>query len=137
VNDALKAVKSNRSKLYFQLIRMKAFALAGYRTQLDDLGQAKRQNGLGRFKEAYDLMWLDYNRYIKSQVEEFSLEWYQFYFDCMDIALKVAGNQDTSFLGTAKKFYRRAASTNDFKTLRDLGPKGERLAILFRNLEPR
>jgi hypothetical protein len=82
-------------------------------------------------------MWLDYNRYIKSQVEEFSLEWYQFYFDCMDIALKVAGNQDTSFLGTAKKFYRRAASTNDFKTLRDLGPKGERLAILFRNLEPR
>ena len=138
IDDALASLDSNRSKLYFDLIRMKAFALAGYRTVLNDNAITVQQTGLGRFKEAYDLMWKEYGRYIKSaKVEKYSLEWYQFYYDCMDIALKVGANQDTAFMGTAKTFYRLAKSTDDFAALKKLGPDGERLTILFRSIGPK
>ncbi len=137
VEDALGSVKSKRSKLYFELIRMKAFALAGYRTSLNDSGIPVQQTGLGRFKEAYNLMWKEYGRYIKSkQVKQYGFEWYQFYFDCMDISLKVAANEDSAFMAIAKKFYRLAKSTDNFATLEKLGTEGEILTNLFRSISP-
>jgi len=74
---------------------------------------------------------MQYRNYVVAKYKPFTFGWYQFYYDCMDLALKVAGTGNTDFQRIAKKFYDSAKSVDDFKTLENLGEDGVDLHRLY------
>ena len=117
----------------FPLKRLKARALGGW-AAFDSNSERKRPSGTGDFEAAYKVMYEDYGRLIRSKsTKKYSLEWFQFYFDCMDLALK-ASTKNSDYLATAKKFY--SIASDDFEALKAIGPKGRNLHLLFQTYRP-
>ncbi len=118
---------------------LKARALGGW-IDMNDKGEIQNPGGLERFEEAYKLLYSKegYLKYIKSsKVKKYSLEWYRFQLDCLDMALKVARKGNSDYMRFARSFFNIAQqSTDEFKTLRKLGPEGEKLYRLFLKLRP-
>lgn len=135
-NTALKQIEEALAArpTSYELKRLKVRALGGW-AELDSNGNVNRPQGLQRYVEAYQLLYTDYRKYVKSKFKEGDIEYYQFRLDCLDLCIKAA-SQDSDYINTAKKFYRIAASTDDFETLRKQGPAGVRLHILFQRLKP-
>ncbi|MCB9890311.1 MAG: tetratricopeptide repeat protein [Planctomycetes bacterium] len=119
----------------FELKLLRVRALGGW-CEFDESGGLRITPGVGRYKEAYELMFTDYRNYVRGKYKEWDLEYYQFRFDCMDLCIKAA-QEDTDFIETAKKFYRQAeANPDNFETLKKIGPKGLRLFQLFQARKP-
>ncbi|GEM_PF-2604557 len=133
LNDAIKL----RPKSY-QLKLLKARALGGW-IDMDQDGRIINPGGLERFEEAYDLLWGEkgYRRYIQSKkVKKYSLPWYRFYLDCLDMALKASRKGNSDYLDFAKSLFNIANSTDDFETLKGLGAEGKKIYRLFLRLKP-
>jgi tetratricopeptide (TPR) repeat protein len=133
LNDSLKL----RPKSY-KLKLLKARALGGW-IDMDKKGRIVNPGGLERFEEAYSLLWGEkgYRRYIQSKkVQKYSLAWYRFYLDCLDIALKASRKGNSDYLDFAKSLFNIANSTDDFETLKALGAEGKKLYRLFLRLKP-
>ncbi|MFQ5506708.1 MAG: tetratricopeptide repeat protein, partial [Planctomycetota bacterium] len=119
----------------YPLKMLKARALGGW-TEIDASGKVRSVSGLQRYEEAYKILWFEYNKFIKSKVKKWSLDWFQFYFDCMDMANKVALSGNSDYRRTARKFYRVALPGGNFAPLLRLGLPGERLKTLFQLRKP-
>lgn len=112
-----------------ELLLLKVRALGGW-YDFDENGNPRVTNGVGRFKEAYELLFTEYRKFVRGKYKEWDLEYYQFRFDCMDLCIKAA-SEESSMIETAKTFFRQAQATDDFETLKKIGPKGMRLFQLF------
>ncbi|HHI79316.1 MAG TPA: hypothetical protein ENK02_05010 [Planctomycetes bacterium] len=133
LDDALKL----RPKSY-KLKLLKARALGGW-IDMDQEGRIINPGGLERFEEAYQLLWGEkgYRRFIQSKkVKKYSLQWYRFYLDCLDMALKASRKGNSDYLTYAKSLFNIANSTDDFETLRGLGAEGRKIYRLFLRLKP-
>lgn len=94
-------------------------------------GRAVKEPGLDRPAEAYLKYYQDYRPWaLRPEVEQFSLDWYRFHWECYWFALQAAA-KDSEYKDRAGIFYRKAASTDDFKTLKSLGPEGDKLYQYF------
>ncbi len=133
LDDALKL----RPKSY-KLKLLKARALGGW-IEMDPDGRIVNPGGMERFEEAYKLLWGEkgYRRFIQSKrVKKYSLVWYRFYLDCLDMALKASRKGNSDYLDFAKSLFNIANSTDDFETLKGLGAEGKKLYRLFLRLKP-
>lgn len=111
-------------------------ALGGWR-EIDERGDVVSFPGLGRPAEAYDKQWTEVKKFALSSqrgVTDFSLPWYEFHWEAYLYA-SLAGAKDSKYKGYAESLYRIASSTDNFDTLRKLGPRGEELAQLFITLQ--
>ena len=137
--DIEAALKVARGATKYQLLRFQAQALGGW-AELGKNGRVKVVYGRGEkgdFKRAYDIMFQEYDTFIKqTKPYEFTYAWYQWYFECMDLALKAAKN-NSDYLEYAKIFWRKAKSVDDFAHLRQMGKKGETLFRLYEARLPR
>jgi len=124
IEDAIAAGNHSPS-----VLRLKVRALGGW-AELGDDGRIRVVPGLGRAKEAYDLLWGS-RKQMLAKHRPYTLEWYRFYFDCMDLALKRAASGNTDFARIAPKFRSVARSVDNFATLGRLGDAGRRLRRLF------
>lgn len=127
------AEKANPTQ--WDLKRQIARALGGW-FEFSTTGQPVRIAGLDRPIEAY--MKYYGNRddsyriwATRPEVKKFSLEWYEFTWECYWFA-KQAGAKDSKYSDTAATFYRKASSTNDFATLNQYGARGKELDRFFR-----
>ena len=131
------------------LKRLMARALGGW-SELDDKGRLRVLPGRGKgatkkgepddYMAAYYLLFKDYSNYIKAKYDKYTLPWYQFKFECMEMASKVARKGNSDFAGYAKIFYRQAASEDNFDTLKNLGKNNKQardLHLLFRLFKQR
>lgn len=135
-NTALKQIEDAlavRPKSY-ELKLLKIRALGGW-AEIDNEGTLREITGLKRFSEAYDLLFQDYRKFIRSKFKPGDYEYYKFRFDCM-YACKMAATQDSNFLARARKFFRMAKSEDEFDTLKKLGAKGRKLFQLFQRVKP-
>lgn len=107
-------------------------ALGGWR-EIDNKGDAVTFTGLGRANEAYDKYWGEVKRFALSQqrgVTDYSLEWYAFHWEAYWYALQ-ASQKDTKYRRYAETLYNLSRATDNFESLKKLGPKGEELFTLF------
>lgn len=110
--------------------------LGGWR-EVDERGDVVSFPGLGRPAEAYDKQWTEVKPFALSSqrgVTDFSLPWYEFHWEAYLYA-SLAGAKDSKYKDYAEKLYRIASSTDNFDSLRKLGPRGEELAQLFVTLQ--
>lgn len=128
IEDALKAQPNS-----YSLLKLKTRVLGGW-CEFDEAGNFRRPQGLGEFRQAYDLLFQEYGKYVRSKFDKYSFEWYQFQFDCLDMADKLA-TKNSDFMRAARRFYRIAQSTDDFTTLKNFGQQGQRLHLLFQKLK--
>ena len=137
--DIKTALEFAKGKAKYKLYRFQAQALGGW-AELDNRGRLKIIYGRGEkgdFKEAYDILFQKYAPLVKQkQPYMWTYEWYQWYFECMDMAFKTA-KENSDFYGFAMRFYNKAKSVNDFATLRKMGKKGETLFKLYNKLYQR
>ena len=129
VNDSLKTRPNS-----YALKRLKIRALGGW-CRFDESGQLRRPLGLSRFKDAYDLLFQDYGKYIKAKVKKYTLEWYSHQLACLDMSLKLM-TKDSDYQRAALSFYRIAEGDEDFATLKKFGKPGLDLVVLFQRLRP-
>jgi len=133
--DMLVAAETESEKAGVKLWEVKrqiAFALGGWFT-FDATGRPVREPGLDRPIEAYNKHYQEYRLWAeRPDVKKYSLEWYEFYWECYWFA-RQAGQKDSKFRDTAAKFFSIARSTDDFATLKRYGAEGERLFKYFNN----
>jgi hypothetical protein len=133
--DMLVAAEAESEKAGIKLWEVKrqiAFALGGWFT-FDATGRPVREPGLDRPIEAYNKHYQEYRLWAeRPDVKKYSLEWYEFYWECYWFA-RQAGQKDSKFRDTAAKFFSIARSTDDFATLKRFGAEGERLFKYFNN----
>jgi len=85
--------------------------------------------------EAYEKQWNEVRKYALSPAggaKNFSLEWYEFHWETYLYAY-LAAQKDSKYKAFAEQLYNIARSTDNFETLRGLGPRGEELYTLFRH----
>ncbi len=130
IDDALKV----RPKSY-NLMWLKARALGGW-IEFDADGSPRRTQGLQKFKEAYLLLFQDYGKYVKSKkVKKYSLQWYRWVLACLDMSDKLM-RVESDFRRARDSFYSMGKNTDNFASLKKLGPEGNRLYLLFQRLKP-
>ncbi|MEZ5989640.1 MAG: hypothetical protein R3F30_11035 [Planctomycetota bacterium] len=128
-----KALPLAKGELKYDLIRLKARTLGGW-CEIDRRFRLEIVPGRGEgddYKTAYELMWVEYRKFVIAKYEQYSLEWYRFYFECMDYALKQASKGNSDYKRFADTLYNNAKSVDDFGTLKKLGKDGEQLHRLF------
>jgi hypothetical protein len=111
-------------------------ALGGWQ-EVDQRGDVVSYPGLGKPDEAYEKHWTEVRKFALSEqrgITDFSLPWYEFHWEAYLYAT-LAAPKDSKYKGYADKLYRIASSTDNFETLKKLGPRGEELAQLFNNLK--
>lgn len=116
---------------HWEIKRQIARCLGGW-FEMDKTGRGQKVPGLARFAEAYSKHFTEYRTWAeRPEVKKYSLEWYQFYWECYWFA-KQASDKDGKFKDIAEKFYRIAKSTDDFATLRNYGVDGKRIETYFK-----
>jgi tetratricopeptide (TPR) repeat protein len=124
------AEKANPTQ--WEIKRQIARALGGW-FEFSITGQPQKEPGLDRPAEAYLKHFTEYRTWAeRSEVKPFSLEWYRFQWECYWFA-KQASVKDGKYKDTAEKFYKRAKSTDDFATLKNLGAEGLQLFKYFQS----
>ncbi|MCY2956267.1 MAG: hypothetical protein NT107_04440 [Planctomycetota bacterium] len=98
---------------------------------LDAQGRLVQQTGLSMSKAAADKYQAEYRPFaLRREVAPFGLEWYRYHFEAYWF-LRQAGRTDQRYRRRANAIFSTAQSTDDFATLKTLGPSGERLYHLF------
>ncbi|MBK8974481.1 MAG: hypothetical protein IPM29_01000 [Planctomycetes bacterium] len=89
--------------------------------------------GLDQPKEAYERHWNEYRKYIRFLgVEDYSIEWYEFYWECYMFAHRAGAKGDSEMKRLAETLFGKARSIDDFETLRKhRGKRGVELYQLF------
>lgn len=124
------AEKANPTQ--WEIKRQIARALGGW-FEFSATGQPQKEPGLDRPAEAYLKHFTEYRTWAqRSEVKQFSLEWYRFEWECYWFA-KQASVKDGKYKETADKFYKRAKATDDFATLKSLGAEGLLLFKYFQS----
>ena len=117
--------------LQWEIKRQIARCLGGW-FEFDRTGRPQREPGLDRPADAYIKHYTEYKRWaLRDAVKKYSLEWYQFHWECYWFA-KQASAKDSKYKATAAKFYRIARATDNFETLKSYGEAG---LSLFKNFQ--
>ncbi|MCA8950319.1 MAG: hypothetical protein KDE27_12510 [Planctomycetes bacterium] len=114
----------------YEIKRQIARCLGGW-YEIGTGGVGAREPGLDRPEEAYLKYYTEYRPWaLRPGVEDYSLEWYQFQWECFWFARQAAA-KDSKYKDIADKFYRAARSTDNFATLKSYGEKGLELLQKF------
>ncbi len=125
-----KAAKANPNN--YPVKRYLDLAQGGW-FEFDSAGNLVEVAGLDQPIPAYNRHWNEYKVYALNPnrgVDQFSLDWYQFYLECYMFA-KRAARKDSKYADYAKSLYNIARSTDDFATLKKKGDEGMRIYGLF------
>ncbi len=127
------AAKANPNN--YPVKRLLSLAQGGW-YEYNDLGTLVEVNGLDQPKEAYQRHWTEYRKYIQATgVEQYSLEWYEFYWELFAFAARAANKGDSEMEGIRDSLYSIAASIDDFETLKTKrGKRGQELHGLFNSV---
>ncbi len=116
----------------WEIKRQIARCLGGW-FELSETGAPVRVPGLDKPAEAYQKYFGEYRTWgLRSEVKQFSLEWYRFYWEAYWFA-RQAAVKDGKFKAIAESYYRQARATDDFATLKSYGVEGARLHTYFTN----
>ncbi len=136
LSEAEKALGVKKTKSYFEVYRLVCLAQGGW-PEFDESGLNFRiQPGLGQKVAAIDRYYhKPYKDYATSSKNgpRYSLPWYRFHMEAFFFA-KRAGGEDSQYSDWARTLYSKAQSTDDFETLRNLGPEGEEVFNLFQQV---
>jgi hypothetical protein len=129
--------KGNKTSAYYDVIRYKAMALGGWPAMDADGINYEPKAGMGKPAEAYELLWSrEYNSFAtnRQRTPFYSLDWYRYRLESYYFA-RQAQRTDNKFKLLADKLYRIARSFDDFAALKEHGPDGERIHLLFTRIK--
>ena len=118
--------------------RLLSLAQGGW-FELSRAGSVVEVTGRDQPIPAYQRYWREYKKYALNPtrgVEKYTYPWYEFYYECFCLA-KRASRADSKYKQTAETLYNIAKSFDNFDTLKNLGPDGESLFLLFQQVKSR